>query len=87
MGRVSAASAMCSRPGRPRWRYSLIAPVEPGGDVPLHVLHPVVGQVAHQHLPAQIQDFVHDVPQTVEEVAFVPLGNTHTGRLSSQSLH
>lgn len=73
-------------PGRPRaGGYSLIAPVEAGGDVALHILHPVMGQVAHQHLPSQVQDFVHDVPQPVEEVAFVPLGNTHRGRLSSQS--
>lgn len=59
-------------------RYSLIAPVQAGGNVTLHILHPVVGQMAHQHLPAQIQDFIHDVPQPMEEIAFISLGSTQT---------
>lgn len=42
----------------------------------LHILHPVMGQMAHQHLPPQIQDFIHDVPQPVEEIAFISLGRT-----------
>ncbi|KAK2492362.1 hypothetical protein MC885_000089 [Smutsia gigantea] len=40
-------------------RYGLSA----GGNVALHILHPVLCQMAHQHLPPQIQDFIHDVPQ------------------------
>lgn len=42
----------------------------------LHILHPVMGQMAHEHLPPQIQDFIHDVPQPVEEIAFISLGST-----------
>lgn len=57
-------------------KYSLIAPVQAGSNVALHILHPVMGQMAHQHLPPQIQDFIHDVPQPVEEIAFISLGRT-----------
>lgn len=63
--------------------YSLVAPVEARGDVALHVLCAVVSQVAQQHLPPQVQHLVHDVPQPVEEVALVPLGNTQTGDAAS----
>lgn len=67
-------------------RYSLVAPVQAGGDVALHVLHPVMGEVPHQHLPPQIQDFIHDVPQSVEEITFISLGNTRMWRSSGQTL-
>jgi hypothetical protein len=30
--------------------------------VALHILHPVMGKMADQHLPPQIQNFIHDVP-------------------------
>ena len=66
--------------------YSLVAPVQAGGDVALHVLHPVMGEVPHQHLPPQIQDFIHDMPQAVEEITFISLGNTQMWRFSSQTL-
>lgn len=72
-------------PGVPRGEggYSLVAPVEARGDVALHVLRAVMSQVAQQHLPPQVQHLVHDVPQPVEEVALVPLGNTQTGDAAS----
>lgn len=41
----------------------------------LHILHPVMGKMANQHLAPQIQDFIHDVPQPVEEITFIPLRN------------
>ena len=66
-------------------RYSLVAPVQAGGDVALHVLHPVMGEVPHQHLPPQIQDFIHDMPQSVEEITFISLGNTQMRRFSGQT--
>ena len=66
--------------------YSLVAPVQAGGDVTLHVLHPVMGEVPHQHLPPQIQDFIHDMPQSVEEITFISLGNTQMYRFSGQTL-
>ena len=65
--------------------YSLVAPVQAGGDVALHVLHPVMGEVPHQHLPPQIQYFIHDMPQAVEEITFVSLGNTQMRRFSGQT--
>lgn len=34
-----------------------------------------MGEMAHQHLPPQIQDFIHDVPEPVEEIAFISLRN------------
>ena len=64
---------------------SLIAPVQAGGDVALHILHPVMGEVPHQHLPPQIQDFIHDMPQSVEEITFISLGNTQMRRFSGQT--
>lgn len=73
-----AASVTRDPPHHCGGRYSLIAPVQAGSNVTLHILHPVVGQMAHQHLPPQIQDFIHDVPQPVEEIAFISLGSTQT---------
>lgn len=35
-------------------QYSLIPPVQSGSDVALHVLHPVVGKMADEHLPPQV---------------------------------
>lgn len=52
----------------------------------LHILHPVVGEMPHQHLPPQIQDFIHDVPQPVEEITFISLGNMQMWRVKGQSL-
>lgn len=39
----------------------------------LHILHPVMGKMANKHLAPQIQDFIHDVPQPVEEITFISL--------------
>lgn len=53
--------------------HSLVAPVQSGCDVLLDVPHAVVGQVTHQHLPPQVQDLVHHVPQPVEQIPLVLL--------------
>lgn len=53
--------------------YSLVAPVQSRCDVLLHVLHTVMGEVAHQHLPPQVQDFIHHVPKPVEQIALILL--------------
>ena len=66
-------------------QYSLVAPVQAGGDVALHILHPVVGEMPHKHLPPQVQDFIHDVPQPVEEIAFISLGDTQMRKFNGQS--
>lgn len=52
----------------------------------LHILHPIMGEMPHKHLPPQIQDFIHDVPQPVEEIAFISLGNTQMRKFNDQSL-
>lgn len=39
----------------------------------LDVPHAVVGQVTHQHLPSQVQDLVHHVPQPVKQIPLVLL--------------
>lgn len=52
---------------------SLVAPVQSGGDVLLDVPHAVVGEVAYQHLPPQVQDFIHHVPKSVEQIPLILL--------------
>lgn len=52
---------------------SLVAPVQSGRDVLLDVPHAVVGEVAHQHLPSQVQDFIHHVPKSVEQIPLLLL--------------
>lgn len=32
-----------------------------------------MGKVAHQHLPPQVQDFIHHVPKSVEQIPLVLL--------------
>lgn len=39
----------------------------------LDVPHAVMGKVAHQHLPPQVQDFIHHVPKSVEQIPLVLL--------------
>lgn len=52
---------------------SLVTPVQSGRDVLLDVPHAVVGEVAHQHLPPQVQDLIHHVPKPVEQIPLVLL--------------
>lgn len=39
----------------------------------LDVPHAVVGEVAHQHLPPQVEYFIHHVPKSVEQIPLVLL--------------
>lgn len=39
----------------------------------LDVPHAVMGEVAHQHLPPQVQDFIHHVPKPVEQIPLILL--------------
>lgn len=52
---------------------SLVAPVQSRRDVLLDVPHAVMGEVAHQHLPPQVQDFIHHVPKSVEQIPLILL--------------
>lgn len=58
--------------------YSLVAPVQSRRYVLLDVPHAVMGEVAHQHLPPQVQDFIHHVPKSVEQIPLVPLWKRET---------
>lgn len=67
-------------PLRPQWKdwsvivvYSLVAPVQSGCDVLLNIPHAVMGEVAHQYLPPEVQDFIHHVPKPVEQIPLVLL--------------
>lgn len=44
----------------------------------LDVPHAVMGEVAHQHLPPQVQDFIHHVPKSVEQIPLVLLWKRET---------
>lgn len=39
----------------------------------LDVPHAVMGEVAHQHLPPQVQYFIHHVPKSVEQIPLILL--------------
>ena len=52
---------------------SLVAPVQSGRDVLLDVPHAVMGEAADQHLPPQVQDFIHHVPKPVEQIPLILL--------------
>lgn len=58
--------------------YSLVAPVQSCRDVLLDVPHAVMGEVAHQHLPPQVEDFIHHVPKSVEQIPLVLLWKQET---------
>ena len=53
--------------------YSLVAPVQSGCDVLLDIPHTVMSKVANQHLPSQVQDFIHHVPKPVEQIPLILL--------------
>lgn len=53
--------------------YLLVAPVQSRRDVLLNVPHSVVGEVAHQHLPSKVQDFIHHMPKPVEQIPLILL--------------
>ena len=66
--------------------YSLVAPVQSGRDVLLDVSHAVMGEVAHQHLPPQVQDFIHHVPKSVEQIPLVLLWKQETVEVKKKHL-
>lgn len=37
-----------------------------------------MGEVAHQHLPPQVQDFIHHVPKSVEQIPLILLREQET---------
>lgn len=53
--------------------HLLIAPVEAYGDVTLDLANLILGQVAREHLPPEIDQLVHNVTQFIEEVHFILL--------------
>ena len=56
----------------------------------LDVLHAVVGQVTHQHLPPQVQHLVHHVPEPVEQIPLALLrggGREEAETLQACTLH
>lgn len=69
------------------FHYSLVAPVQSRRNVLLHVPHPVMSEVAHQHLPPQVQDFIHHVPKPVEQIPLILLQveKTNKGREREES--
>lgn len=56
--------------------FSLVAPVQPDGDVSLDVSALVLRQVAGQELPPQVDQLHHDVANLVEQIHFVFLKQT-----------
>lgn len=74
--------------------YSLVAPVQSCRDVLFNVPHAVMGEVAHQHLPPQVQDFIHHMPKPVEQIPLILLwkeenggGGTEKGRRGGKNEH
>lgn len=51
--------------------HSLIAPVEPDGDVPLDLTSLVLGEMALDQLPTQVDELVHHMTQLVEQIHLV----------------
>lgn len=51
--------------------YSLVAPVQPDGDVSLDVPALVLRQVTGQQLPPQVDELQHHVADLVEQIDFV----------------
>lgn len=51
--------------------YSLVAPIQSCCDVLLDVPQTVMSEVANQHLPPQVQDFIHHVPKPVEQIPLI----------------
>lgn len=51
--------------------YSLVAPVEPHGDVPLDLAGLVLGEVTLDQLPTQVDELVHHMAQLVEQIHLV----------------
>lgn len=51
--------------------FSLVAPVQPDGDVSLDVAALVLGQVTGQQLPPQVDELQHHVADLVEQIHFV----------------
>lgn len=63
--------------------HSLIAPVKPYSDVALDLSGLVLGEVALDELPTQVDELVHHVAQLMEQVHLVFLleqRNTESGR-------
>lgn len=51
--------------------YSLVAPVESHGDVPLDLASLVLGEVTLDELPTQVDELVHHVAELMEQVHLV----------------
>lgn len=51
--------------------YSLIAPVQPYGDVPLDLASLVLSEVALDELPTQVNELVHHMAEFVKQIHFV----------------
>lgn len=51
--------------------YSLIAPVEPHGDVPFDLASLVLGEVTLDQLTAQIDELIHHMTQLMEQIHLV----------------
>lgn len=51
--------------------HSLIAPVEPDGDVPLDLTSLVLGEMALDQLPTQVDELIHHMTQLVEQIHLV----------------
>lgn len=62
--------------------HSLIAPVEPHGDVALDLAGLVLGEVTLDQLPPQVDELVHHMSQLVEQIhlvfLFPPQKNNNT---------
>lgn len=55
--------------------YSLIAPVEANGDVPLDLASLVLREVALDQLPAQVDELIHHMTELVEQIHLVFLSS------------
>lgn len=64
MPTLSTQCAQCER-------NSLIAPVEPHGDVPLDLTSLVLGEVTLDQLPTQVDELIHHMAQLMEQVHLV----------------